>query len=432
MSIWTDLGFRSSPYGTNPIPATEEGTQLLVGREMALRSLKNAITSSALHPTVEGDNGVGKTSLVSVASYSLFQEFLSEKSGQALVPLPEAFQLTSSDTADTFANRVYYEIAQAFIQHGDMLRRRGVIVPDTSAIEKWLNAPIFTSGGGGVNVFGSGVEANRGSEPNTGNGFSEAGFAGTVRSWLQSAFPDLQAGGFVGVIDNLELLETSKAARVLLESMRDEILAVAGIRWVLCGARGIMRTTASSQRLEGRLREPMDLAALPDMDVAEVMRRRIVVFGVVDAPTAPVGPTGFTHIYELLNRNLRNALKYCEDFSFWLYENSPDVHEDEELYRLLEVWLTTQAEAAMTATTLTPKAWEVFDGIVQRGGSISPSDYELFGFKEMANMRPYIKALEDAQLVASSIDESDKRRRTIGITSRGWLVRYARSGYVLA
>lgn len=430
MSIWTEFGFRASPYGTEPIPATEEGDRLLVGRDKPLASLSAAITSSALHPTIEGDNGVGKTSLVSVASYRLHRDFESGATGQALIPLRTAFQLSATDTAETFAHRVFYEVAQGFIEHGDTLRQRGVSVPNTDAVDKWLNSPIFTSTGGGVSIAGFGGDYSRGIEPGS-SGFSEAGFSTAVRSWLANAFPDLQAGGFVCVIDNLELLETSKAARTLLESMRDGILAVKGLRWVLCGARGIMRTTASSQRLEGRLREPMDLAALPDIDVEEVMRRRIEVFGVGDSVLAPVGPRGFRHIYELLNRNLRNALKFCEDFSFWLYENEPDSSDEEAVFRLFEAWLTTQSDAAFSATTLTPKAWEVFEGIVARGGSISPSDHPDFGFKEMANMRPYIKALEETQLVVSSVDESDKRRRTIGVTSRGWMVNYSRSGYRL-
>ena len=77
-----------------------------------------------------------------------------------------------------------------------------------------------------------------------------------------------------------------------------------------------------------------------------------------------------------------------------------------------------------------PWAWKVFDQIGDVGGSISPSDYESFTFNSNAAMRPHIKSLEDAQLVDSAIDETDNRRRTIGISARGWIVRYKRSGYI--
>lgn len=47
-------------------------------------------------------------------------------------------------------------------------------------------------------------------------------------------------------------------------------------------------------------------------------------------------------------------------------------------------------------------------------------------------MRPYVKQLEDANLVHRTVDESDQRRRTIVVTANGWLVHYKRSGYSLA
>lgn len=53
MSIWSDFGFRESPYATDPIPPTEEGDRLLVGREREIKRLTNHLTSSGLHPTIE-------------------------------------------------------------------------------------------------------------------------------------------------------------------------------------------------------------------------------------------------------------------------------------------------------------------------------------------------------------------------------------------
>lgn len=40
-------------------------------------------------------------------------------------------------------------------------------------------------------------------------------------------------------------------------------------------------------------------------------------------------------------------------------------------------------------------------------------------------MRPHVKDLEDAGLLVSTQDEGDKRRKTIQITPKGWLVNYA-------
>jgi len=72
----------------------------------------------------------------------------------------------------------------------------------------------------------------------------------------------------------------------------------------------------------------------------------------------------------------------------------------------------------------------VFDDLATRGGWCSPSDFRQFGFNSTAAMRPHIKSLEQENLVSTTLnDESDKRRKTIIMTPRAWLVQYARNGY---
>lgn len=431
MSVWTDFGFRESPYGTDPIPMTQDGEYLLVGRDEELDELKAFLTSSTLHPTIEGDNGVGKTSLVSVASYRLMQDFANGDAAEALIPLPEPFQLVPSDTDKTFAAKVLYQVAHAFIEHHDLLVRRGLNAPSTGSIDQWLNAPLFRSGGVEVNVLGSGGSISKGVEPNSSGGFTEAGFAAIITQWLKECFPTRQSGGFVAIIDNLELLETSKTTRALLESMRDTVLNLTGIRWVLCGARGIVRTGASSQRLEGRLLAPMELLPISDENVATAMIRRAEVYRIDSDAIAPVGPDGFRYLYDVLNFNLRNTLKYCEDFSFWLRKNLPEEKSEMEYLRLLKSWLKNQADKHNSDTALGDRAWKVFDKLSAGGGSVSPSQFEDFDFNSYPAMRPHLKALEDNQLVQSSVDDTDQRRKTIVMTPRAWLVYFARNGYVV-
>ncbi len=430
MSIWTDFGFRESPYATTPVPPTEEGEHLLVGREQDLRSLSMYLGSSALHPTIEGDNGVGKTSLVAVAGYKLRQAYESGQTAQALIPMGRPFQLTASDTADSFLRKVLLEVAQTFIRHHEILRRGGHSVPDIGKIEDWLSQATFLGGGGGATVLGFGGNATKTTTINTSAGFNEAGFAATMRSWLEECFPSLAAGGFICTIDNLELLDTSRAARTLLEAMRDEVLGVPGLRWVLCGARGIVRSSASSPRLVGRLASPLELDPVPDSFTAELIERRIENYKMADDAVAPVGPSGFTHLYDVLHRNLRNALKFSEDFSFWMAQQGMASTDPDENHELLEVWLTTAADRQVSDTKLGGAAWKVFDVLVEHfRGSCSPSDHDAFGYEKPQPMRAQVRALEEAGLAESTVDETDKRRKTISVTPMGWLVFYARNGY---
>lgn len=430
MSIWSDFGFRESPYATSPIAGTQDGEYLLVGRDEPLQDLEDALSSSSLHPTIEGDNGVGKTSLVAVAGYRLKSKFVANKTNEALIPLGAPFQLTATDLLPDFSARVYYRIASAFIENHSILRARGLQVPDVSAVQRWLESPIISSHGGGINIVGSGAEKTRTDEANTSEGFTEAGFQNIVGRWLKETFPTRQQGGFIAVIDNLELLESSQAARALLGAMRDTVLNLDGVRWVLCGARGIVRSGASSQRLEGRLARPMELAPISDDEVAEAVQRRTNLYRLRDDAIPPVGPEGFRHIYDVLNHNLRNTLKYCEDFSFWLRKNR-NGESAEDYYRSLEVWLAQEAEAHYNATTLGKRAWEVFDALAMRKGSVSPSEYAVYGFNSYPAMHPHLKSLEEAELVQNTVDESDQRRKTIVMTARAWFVNYARMGYKL-
>jgi DNA-binding MarR family transcriptional regulator len=325
---------------------------------------------------------------------------------------------------------VYLRIASTIVAEHDFLKKLGRRVPDVREVNEWLNSPTVKGWGAGVSILGSGGQFTRPTSLNT-SGFSETGLLTTVDRWLRHLFPNPQAGGFVCVIDNLELLETTQRARTLLEALRDPLLSRRGLRWILCGARGIVRTSAASPRLEGRLAEPMEIEPISHQYVEAAIDKRISQYSDVENAKAPVGPQSFRHLYDVLNQNLRQAFKYAEDFSFWLHQQEESA-EQSSYDPLFQIWLSTRADMHNKQTDLGRRAWEVFDQLAGRGGSCSPSDFKSFGFNSPQVMRPHIKALESENLVTTSLnDENDKRRKTIFMTARGWLVRYARSGYQL-
>ena len=193
-----------------------------------------------------------------------------------------------------------------------------------------------------------------------------------------------------------------------------------------------MRAAAASPRLHGVLAEPMVLLPLDDEFVPEVVARRIEIYRKPDTDAyAPVDPEGFSHLYDVGNRNLRNALKYAEDYAMWLQlEGQRRPSESDDKRALLEAWMATTAEGYLADIRgVGSRAWEVFDGIVGRGGSISPADFGEFGFESPQAMRGQMQALEGSMLVETSVDETDRRRRLIEVTSKGWIVNYQRSGY---
>lgn len=426
MSLWSDLGFTGNPYDVRPLPATREGAELLVGRDREVRTLLSQLRNSSLHPTLEGDNGVGKTSIVLVAGYKALEARRRGEQSQLLLPVPTLLQVGTDP--EVFQRQALFVIAQAFMEYEKVLRECGHEVPDVAEIRRWLNDPLIAGMGGGIQVLGSGANAERSLEANTSSGYTESGFQEAIRSALQKAFPTAESGGFVAVIDNMELLQLSNEAKRSLERLRDTTLSLPGVHWVLCGARGIMRAAVSSPRLTGRIARPLEVAPISDDQIEALIEARLKHFSAREDATPPVGPAGFLHLYEISNHNLRDALKYAEDFSIWL-EVEDNLSDPAAFESLLEVWLAYEAEAIEGSITLQPRMWKLFGDLCAIGGACAPSDYEAFGFASMQRMRSNFAELERAGLVVAEIDEDDHRRRTVTVTSKGWLVHYARSGF---
>lgn len=429
--VWADFGFMENPYATEPIPASEQGDQLLVGRDADIRYLEARIRASGAHPTMEGDNGIGKTSLISVVCYRLRNDVISGQASTVFLPvIDDAFQLLPGDTPDLFVKRVYLRIASTIVTEHTFLKQCGLRVPHVGDVRSWLNSPVVKGWSASLSLLGHGGGLSRSQSANTSQGFTDAGLMDMVNRWLRQLFPNSQSGGFICVIDNLELLETTVGARTLLEAVRDPLFNRRGLRWILCGARGIVRTSAASPRLSGRIAEPMEVCPISDRYVEAAIERRIERFRLNEDAVAPVGPYSFRLLYDVLNRNLREAFRFAEDFAFWLYGEGETAGTTPTFDSLFRIWLATRADRHHADTDLGKRAWQVFDQLADRGGSCSPSDYRSFGFNTQSVMRTHIKALEADNLVTTTLhDESDKRRKTIVMTSHGWLVHYARCGY---
>jgi hypothetical protein len=432
MNIWTTFGLTDNPYSTKPITPDETGEKLLVGRDNELAELTMALSSLDTNPTLEGPNGVGKTSLVSVAAYKLKKEFTDGVSSQAAIPLDSPFQLKLGEDVILFKRRVFLRVARAFIDNHELLKCRGMNVPNVDSINAWLSNPVFknVSGGATIALIG-GLSAGESTTVNTAAGFSEEGFINTVTQWLKDCFPTPTAGFFIGVIDNVELLETGKEARELLEALRDEVLRIEGLRWVLCGALGVVRRAAYTPRLEGVLAEPIMITPIPDEFITPLIMARLDAYKVDSTVLPPVDAQGFIHLYHVGNRNLRNAMKYSQDFALWVVKNSLDVSDKDVRQTALEQWMVEVAAKGAGDLKIGKRAWQVFDDLAAMGGIMRPNQHPEFGFDSYSAMHQHLKALDEANLIESEIDDTDNRKKTITIVSRGWIVNYKRNGLPL-
>ncbi|WPZ34981.1 hypothetical protein T8K17_02285 [Thalassobaculum sp. OXR-137] len=428
--IWNELGFRDNPFSTDPVPANNEGLRLLVGRNSELRRLSIAITSSNNHATIEGDNGVGKTSLVGVAAYKLFLEHQRDSTKPLYLPMPRAFQISPDEDAANFSPKFLFSLARFISENRDLIQKHHSGLRNLDNISMWLNDPIILGGGANVNVMGNGGGLNVTRSINTSSGFSQGGLDAHLREIMMTIFPSQRSGGVVCLLDNLELLDNSQKARSTLELLRDDVLSFPGVKWVLCGARGILRSTISTPRLQGKLADPIELKALSPENVTKVIETRLDIYKERDDAYTPVESGGFSRIYQIANHNLRIALGFCEAFVLWCAEsdNRPENPEDKLL--LIDSWFAYVAQQAMESTRdITPRAWQLFDDISKLPEGCSPSDFIEFGFNNGPAMQPHLRRLEQANLIQSASAETDRRRKMINLSPRGWIVRYYRNDY---
>jgi hypothetical protein len=423
MDIYKDWGFNENPFQTTALEADEAGLQLLVGRSKEINKFTRRLFNPPSIVTVEGLNGVGKTSLVNVAIYGAYKRYLNGENTGLFIPCGRTFQLSVEKDPEEFIDEVLLEVAQTLIKKADELKKDGrVAKTNQNSINKWLNSPQLKSFQATAWIIGGGYN----SETNTSKGFERSGFRQLIREWLGEIFPKGEKGGIVCTIDNIELLETSEAARKTVEKLRDILFNFSGIRWVICGALGIVKSIVSSPRLEGLLHDPVEISGIVPEDSAAIFTKRVNWFGNKDS-YLPITANSFSVLYDVLDKNIRNSLSYSNEYCMYCADEELHPETDEEKDSLFLEWLISNSEQTYTAvkSQLRPRALKLFEDAIDYGGNFSPSDFQRFEFNSIPAMRPHVKDLETAGLLVSTIDGSDNRRRSIHITPKGWMVSYA-------
>ena len=420
MNIYDEWGFKGNPFETLPLPANSKGSSLMVGREKAARRIRKGLESSNKFLTVEGLNGVGKTSVINVAVFDAAADQIKNGSGPLFIPCRRTFQIDSGKTSEDFKFEILADVAQTLIESRNTLPiPRGYSKsPSNSALNRWLNSIEQNSKGISTPIGGLSFS----STSNVTEGFTKNGFEKAVTDWLKLLFPTSKEGGVVCIIDNLELLQTSKAAREQIEAMRDEVLSLPGLRWVLCGALGIIEGVAASPRMSGYLQKAIPISDLDESHAREIFNRRISFFRKSGKSTVPLNEDNFMTLFRILRGNLRAVLSECDNYCMF----ASDIQDDGEVVSdiTFDLWLANQLEEAHSSSVdfLGIRAFQVFE-VACAKESFSPSDHVDFGYTSPEAMRPQIKALETAGLLVSTQDEADKRRRTVQVVPKGWKVK---------
>lgn len=223
------------------------------------------------------------------------------------------------------------------------------------------------------------------------------------------------------IIDNLELLRTSVAARDAVETFRDPLFSLPGIRWVMCGARGIVHGVASSPRLNGYLHRPVEISEFRDTHIKLVFTRRTEVFAKMDSASLPISADEFDHLFHIFKGNLRDVFSACDDFCVHIAdEYGSDISEIESLDfddwlddEIQSVYKSTSDEISGMAISLFISACRLKSFLVNQIHS-----HTHLGKPETRNC---LRELEDSGLLISEVHVKDRRRKIFTVTPKGWL-----------
>lgn len=417
-NIWPTFGYRKNPYGTEELRPDDEGAALLVGRDPQVRKLMRQWFSSTQIATIEGPVGVGKTSLAGVAAYRALQDSIA-KGSDLIVP----FNRTIQFEADTIVltQNVYFEIGQTLLRHEQTLRNCGHKLPNLNDLRAWINSPVIKGASAGI----SGLAVGKTASANTTDGFTQSGFQEHIRYILSETFPSNGYGSLVGIIDNLELLQTASAAKDCLNNIRDSVLQLPGVRWVLVGATGIVKTAVSVPRLSGKVAAPIQLAPIESQIIRDLIVQRLKYYATSPTATPPVPPEQFERLYTVSGKNLRDTFKHAQDLSLWLADRRDEGLSDPA--DPLNDWIRDQADFEAIQTALTAAAKELFQTLVTNGGSVAASVLADDPTTYAQKVRYRVRILENLNLAETIGSDEDLRIKTVRLTALGWFFHYQQS-----
>jgi hypothetical protein len=427
LNIYRAWGFIENPFSVSPLPPSDIGEKLLIGREWELSALLRRLATPPSIPTIEGLNGMGKTSLVNVALYTYAKENSNGIKGPLFISCGKTFQIRDETDPDEFLGEVLLEVAQSLLKHREVLIKQGHDLPKADAVNRWLNSPEFSSREVNLaSLVGVGYGRSQG-----GQGFEASGFKATVLGWLATIFPVPDCGGVICILDNLEILRKSARAREVLEEIRDPVLAVPGLRWIMAGALGVVYGIARSPRLQGIISRPIELGALRDEEAPEkILRSRIEAFALNPGEAyLPVSNATFHQGYNLMKGNIRNALSLMDDFCFWSADHHSTRRSDLDTDQVFRQWLAEEAKKAHLdcRNSVRPESWALFEEVVKQNGAMRLPDTRQMSVQQQSELVSKIREIVKAGLVTDVFVTSAETRKTIFVTAKGWLVDYAKS-----
>jgi hypothetical protein len=228
--------------------------------------------------------------------------------------------------------------------------------------------------------------------------------------------------------------------------LRDRLFAVSGLRWVFCGANGVIHSLAASERLGSFLNTPViDVAHVQTSALEPLFHVRFKEFAMVDEADAwarlPLRLSDIQAPYRIVNFSLRDLLALSDEYCEEIHRKGIILIGEDHKTRRFEKWLeaATIMRYQKLSSRLPADAWVILDlamsddfkGIFGIGDFDSLNQNSRVGIAK-STFEKRLRDLVKNGLVSKTIDD-EKSSKTDGfsrevftVTAKGALVHYAR------
>jgi hypothetical protein len=337
MSFYREWGFSDSPFSYRPLDGNEVGKSLLVGRDEEKRKLKIRLRETNKICTVEGNIGIGKTSLVNVVIFECFDDYLTDRTIPALIPCKEVFQLKEDLDIDKFKKSILFALAQTIIKYKDVLNENKVY--KGQEIEKFFKPEHVDSISAGLSILGCGGDGSRSISLNTTKIFEDEAFYRMIEDVLQETFSDVQEGGIVCLIDNIELVNTHVRAKELIELMRDKVFSIPGTKWVLCGEQDIFLSAIESNRMSAYIHKPILIDKLSESVATVMFQTR---YDYYNGEYLPCTERELESLFRIFNGVTRDIFDSIDDYCLSVFESDNYPRDDIQKEERFTQWLNKE------------------------------------------------------------------------------------------
>lgn len=305
--MWESLGFRESPYNTNPLKPRSEDLELLVGRDNEATELCTILESSRHGILVlSGTPGVGKTSFFNVQQYRLENGLA--PFGPSILAARNVCPVQPADDVRAIALRALDSLQRSIVAY---CQENNFQIPsETKKVGKWISGA-STSLEIGVTVGGIGGTVGRSVTlppvaDATFESISDAicALSGEVGTYFHK-------DSAVIALDNVENLNEETLGNILI-SFRDTLFSVPNLWWVLIGQSGLgsLIQSLDSRVFERTAGSGIEIKPLELGELHEAISLRVKRFHKSGNGAAPLSKRMHERLFEASYGEMRFVLKY--------------------------------------------------------------------------------------------------------------------------